>query len=468
MADYESAFKPIVSGSDYLDSSEYGQVAGALLARGRKQDKDDIKRTLVGSAILEFIGAAQRGQKQNVVDAISNLKEDYTLDRASREAEYNSDLAVENRKRLRMYEQNPEKAVTELARELYNNDDIISKRNMNFQMRGKIVDPDVKKLDDVFYQKKLKDAENFFTQIQDNPMYSTSNFLEYNKVYHNEYKSALKAIKDDPTKKSLFMAAVGKIFPKKFDATRADLDNAFENADEKIVDKRKEQEKLVTKISKVEKLYSKDEALDYVFNTFSENAQVSDKLYEQILNDVNKKPDNLKISENEIFGIALSRQVLNPDNLNAVQKEVSSAIQLFNAGYTRNYGEIPTEGSENYQDYVDAKSDYLDINVFKVDPITSQVNRLVKRLEATAEGSKQYQVLTAQLNKLAKDEQTNSILRATLTQIIDPDAKAIVEVDIERERQKDNPLYTNINEWFAYTVKAQKDAIDYFNQQSSQ
>ena len=95
MADYESAFKPIVSGSDYLDSSEYGQVAGALLARGRKQDKDDIKRTLVGWAIVEFIGAAQRGQKQDVVDAISNLKEDYTLDRASREAEYNSDLAVE-------------------------------------------------------------------------------------------------------------------------------------------------------------------------------------------------------------------------------------------------------------------------------------------------------------------------------------------------------------------------------------
>jgi len=468
MADYESAFKPIVSGSDYLDSSEYGQIAGALLAKGRKQDKDDIKRTLTGSAILEFIGAAQRDQKQGVVDAVSNLKEDYTLERASREAEYNSDLAVENRKRLRMYEQNPEQAVRELARELYNNDDIISKRNMNFQMRGKIADPDVRKLDDFFYQKKLKDAENFFTQIKDNPTYSTSNFLQYNKVYHNEYKSALKTIKDDPTKKSLFMAAVGKIFPKKFDATRADLDNAFENADEKIVDKRKEQEKLVTKISKIEKLYSKDEALDYVFNTFSENAQVSDKLYEQILNDVNKKPDNFKISENEIFGIALSRQVLNPDNLNAVQKEVNSEIQLFNAGYTRKYGEIPTESSENYQDYVDAKSDYLDINVFKVDPITSQVNRLVKRLEATEEGTKQYQVLTAQLNNLTKDEQTNSILRTTLTYLIDPEQKEILKVDIERESKKDNPLYTNLNEWFAYTVKSQKDAIDYFNQQSSQ
>jgi len=468
MADYESAFKPIVSGSDYLDSSEYGQIAGALLAKGRKQDKDDIKRTLTGSAILEFIGAAQRDQKQGVVDAVSNLKEDYTLERASREAEYNSDLAVENRKRLRMYEQNPEQAVRELARELYNNDDIISKRNMNFQMRGKIADPDVRKLDDFFYQKKLKDAENFFTQIKDNPTYSTSNFLQYNKVYHNEYKSALKAIKDDPTKKSLFMAAVGKIFPKKFDATRADLDNAFENADEKIVDKRKEQETLVNKISKVEKLYSKDEALDYVFNTFSENAQVSDKLYEQILNDVNKKPDNFKISENEIFGIALSRQVLNPDNLNVVQKELNSAVQLFNASYTRNYGEIPVEGSENYSNYVDAKNDYLDINVFKVDPITSKVNSILKQLNKAEEGSKQYQVLSAQLNNLTKDDQTSSIIRATLTQIIDPESKTYVEADIKREITLENPNYTNINEWFAYTVKTQKDAVDYYNKQPSQ
>tara|TARA_A100001011_G_scaffold264059_2_gene272657 strand:- start:2733 stop:4142 length:1410 start_codon:yes stop_codon:yes gene_type:complete len=466
--DYESPFKPIQTLDDYFSGTESGRVAGALLARGRKQDKKEGIKSLVFSSILEFIGQKQKNQKQNVIDSINDLKENYTLETASREAEYNSDLAKENRKKLRLYEQNEEQAIQELARELYNNDDIISGRNMTFEMRGKIADPDVKKLDTVFYNKKLQDAQEFFNQIQDNPLYSTSNFIDYNKVYHNEYKSALNFIKDDPTKKSLLMSTIGKIFPKKFDATRADLDNALDNADKKIIEKREQQEKLVTKILKVEKLYSKEEALDYVFNTFSENAQVSDKLFTEILNDVNDKPDNLKISENEIFGIALSRQVLNPDNLNAVQKEVNSAIQLFNAGYTRKYGEIPTESSENYQDYVDAKSNYLDINVFKVDPITSQVNRLLKRLEATEEGSKEYQVLTAQLNKLTKDDQTNRIIIGTLAQIVDPDSRIIVEVDIEREQQNDNPLYTNINEWFAYTVKAQKDAVDYFNKTPSE
>ena len=459
--EFESQFKPIVDGSDYLSGSEFGRVAGALLARRRKEDKDQAKKSLLASILLESIGVAQRNQKQDVIDAINDLQENYTIETASREAEYNSDLAKENRNRLRLYEQNPQKAITELARELYNNDDIISGRNMTFEMRGKIADPDVKKLDTVFYNKKLEDAKNFFEQIQDNPMYSTSNFLQYNKVYHDEYKSALNVIKDDPTKKSLFSAAVSKIFPKRFDATKADLDNALDTAE----NKRKEQEVSVKNITQNERLYTKEEALDYVVNNFSENVQVSDKLFSQILNDVNKKPSDLKISENEIFGIALSRQVLNPDNLNIVQKEVNSAIQLFNAGYTRKYGDIPAEGSENYQDYLDAKNDYLDINVFKVDPTTSQINRLVNELENVEEGSEQEKALLNQLNKYTVDEQTESILRTTLVQIIDVESRRIIEADIRQENQSDTPRFTNLNEWFAFTVKAQKDVVDYYKNQ---
>ena len=459
--EFESQFKPLVSGSDYLSGSEFGQVAGALLARRDKQDKDKFKKALFFSILQESLGTLQRNQKQGVIDSINDLQENYTIETASREAEYNSDLAKENRNRLRLYEQNPQKAITELAREYYNNDDIISGRNMTFEMRGKIADPDVKKLDTVFYNKKLEDAKNFFEQIQDNPMYSTSNFLEYNKVYHDEYKAALNVIKDDPTKKSLFMAAVSKIFPERFDATKADLDNAFDNAE----NKRKEQETSVKNITQNERLYTKEEALDYVVNNFSENVQVSDKLFSQILNDVNKKPNDLKISENEIFGIALSRQVLNPDNLNIVQKEVNSAIQLFNASYTRKYGDIPAEGSENYQDYLDAKNDYLDINVFKVDPTTSQINRLLNELENVEEGSQQEKALLNQLNKYTVDEQTESILRTTLVQIIDVESRRIIEADISQENQLDTPRFTNLNEWFAFTVKAQKDAVDYYKNQ---
>ena len=69
--EFESQFKPIVSGSDYLSGSEFGQVAGALLARRKKEDKDQAKKSLLASILFESIGVAQRNQKQDVIDAAS-------------------------------------------------------------------------------------------------------------------------------------------------------------------------------------------------------------------------------------------------------------------------------------------------------------------------------------------------------------------------------------------------------------
>ena len=60
MAEYDSPFKPIVSGSDYLSGSEFGQVAGALLSRRDKQDKKQARKALVVSAILETFGQLKR------------------------------------------------------------------------------------------------------------------------------------------------------------------------------------------------------------------------------------------------------------------------------------------------------------------------------------------------------------------------------------------------------------------------
>jgi len=73
--------------------------------------------------------------------------------------------------------------------------------------------------------------------------------------------------------------------------------------------------------------------------------------------------------------------------------------------------------------------------------------------------------LLNQLNKYTVDEQTESILRTTLVQIIDVESRRIIEADISQENQLDTPRFTNLNEWFAFTVKAQKDAVDYYKNQ---
>ena len=103
--------------------------------------------------------------------------------------------------------------------------------------------------------------------------------------------------------------------------------------------------------------------------------------------------------------------------------------------------------------------------MFKVDPTTSQINRLLNELENVEEGSQQEKALLNQLNKYTVDEQTESILRTTLLQIIDVESRRIIEADISQENQLDTPRFTNLNEWFAFTVKAQKDAVDYYKNQ---
>ena len=71
--EFESQFKPIVSGSDYLSGSPFGQVAGALLAK----NKEESKQALLASAVLETLGTYQRNLKQDVIDSSNDVKEEF-------------------------------------------------------------------------------------------------------------------------------------------------------------------------------------------------------------------------------------------------------------------------------------------------------------------------------------------------------------------------------------------------------
>ena len=88
--EYESPFKPIVSSSDYLSGSEFGQVAGALLSRRDKQDKKQARQALVASAILETFGQLQRNQKQDIIDAVNETNEKYSDIFSTNKAEFES------------------------------------------------------------------------------------------------------------------------------------------------------------------------------------------------------------------------------------------------------------------------------------------------------------------------------------------------------------------------------------------
>ena len=120
--EFESQFKPIVDGSDYLSGSEFGRVAGALLARRRKEDKDQAKKSLLASILLESIGVAQRNQKQDVIDAVNETNEKYSDIFENNKEIYNSPINVKNRTNYQLYLEDNESYLHDAAVARFNRD----------------------------------------------------------------------------------------------------------------------------------------------------------------------------------------------------------------------------------------------------------------------------------------------------------------------------------------------------------
>ena len=211
--DYESPFKPIVSGSDYLSGSEFGQVAGALLRRRDKQDKKQAQKALLASAIIETFGQLQRNQKQGVVDAINETNEKYSDIFTNNKEIYNS--KNKERNEFLSYKENPNEYIEKKAIEFFNNDSELQAKlgvnpYSNISRSNLSVDSyesAMKVLED-----KRKLAKEYIEAQGQNPAVTIQTFTKFNEAAKEEYKAALAAVEDDPTKKGLIRAAFNKIF----------------------------------------------------------------------------------------------------------------------------------------------------------------------------------------------------------------------------------------------------------------
>lgn len=213
MAEYDSPFKPIVSGSDYLSGSEFGQVAGALLARRDKQDKKQARKALLASAVLETFGTLQRNQKQDVIDAINETNEKYSDIFTNNKEIYNS--KNKERNEFLSYKENPNEYIEKKAIEFFNNDSELQAKlgvnpYSNISRSNLSVDSyesAMKVLED-----KRKLAKEYIEAQGQNPAVTIQTFTKFNEAAKEEYKAALAAVEDDPTKKGLIRAAFNKIF----------------------------------------------------------------------------------------------------------------------------------------------------------------------------------------------------------------------------------------------------------------
>jgi len=212
--EFESQFKPIVSGSDYLSGSEFGQVAGALLARRDKQDKKEAKRALLASAVLEGLGALQRNQKQGVIDSINETNEKYSDVFSTNRAEFDS--YADERAEVEEYEKNKTVYLNNKTIEFINStNEVLAAR-----VKWEDVDNQPIELRDAMYaafNKHKEELQNKMEALAKDPRVTSVSFEQFNKLAKEEYLTAINLIKNDPTKKSLIAAAWNRIFKTKKD-----------------------------------------------------------------------------------------------------------------------------------------------------------------------------------------------------------------------------------------------------------
>ena len=456
---------------DYLKGSSkaYGQLAGSLLVGRKKEEKKKGVKTLLATAVLETFGAFQNQQKQTIIDNSNAIREQYNEIFAENKELFNSEEEKNNRALYRKYLSEPERQVEKYAKNLYNEDPDIAKHSINFSNRGKLLG-DKKIIDESIWQKKLEEANSFFTNLKDNPLTTKTTLSQYNKVYMDEYKAALSAVEDDPTKKGLIRAAFNKLFGedrngnKRFGmAEKAELDLAFENQKKD----RELQEKEMADFSptiKDSEIFNTTKAVDYVSNNYQE--KISEESYNKIIENIENRKSTFGMTENDILGIAISTQVLNNNNLSQVEQEIQNAVETFNLGYMQknNLTVLPDEKTniEEFKKYKSSKLDYLDVNVYKMDPITSKVNMLTKTLADLKgkENTSQYRIIENQLSSMGKDTVFNTIITSNTNSLFDPLTRKSIEQDIANEKTKENPMYTDIVSYSAHMISIQKDVID--------
>ena len=213
--EFESQFKPIVDGSDYLSGSEFGQVAGALLGRKRRQDKDQAKKSLLASIILESIGVAQRNQKQDVIDAMNETNEKYSDVFENNKEIYNSPISVKNRTNYQLYLEDNESYLHDAAVARFNRDpDLRRELGENPWLsvtKETLPTEDYDNAIDIYNGFKT-DEEKKIKRLGLTPEVSIPTFTKFNEAAKNEYLTAIEAVKNDPRKKTLIQAAWNRIF----------------------------------------------------------------------------------------------------------------------------------------------------------------------------------------------------------------------------------------------------------------
>ena len=226
--------------SNYLDTSDFGMVAGSLLARKKRIKNRDRNEALILSAILAGINKENQNQQEELASAIANIDVDFKLETARNQELYNNTNIKKQREMYQLYqnEDTKQRAINEKALEMFNaayTGEIpvalgtaetpyskiykVSEETGNKEQLEELS----KELDEFKVQ-----AEEYYKKLQV-PEIITPTFVDFNRDAVQAYKNSLERVKDDPELQGAIRKIFYNIFQKKTDDNRVPISAIYKD-----------------------------------------------------------------------------------------------------------------------------------------------------------------------------------------------------------------------------------------------
>ena len=227
--------------SNYLDTSNFGQVAGSLLSRKNKMKTRDRNEALIISAILAGINKENLNQQEKLKEALASINTDFKLETSRNKELYENETIKKQRQLYQQYKNvgTREKAVTDKAIEFFNSGygdslgqgkSAFSTQYQHYVTTGNEFKKNklMQELDEFKQQ-----ARNYFETLQV-PEITTPTFVDYNAKAVAAYKNSLERVKDNPELQGAIRKVFYQIFQKKKDGNKLPIGSIYSDELQKI------------------------------------------------------------------------------------------------------------------------------------------------------------------------------------------------------------------------------------------
>ena len=205
---------------DYFSKigGQYGQLAGSILSNKRRRKKKDAFTALAIGSFVETLGSKNRQLQQGLADSIEEIKDNYADIFQNNKDIWNNNS--DKRAALRKYEDeySRDKYLNDEAINLFNNDkDLVAQYGANPWSRVKKYGADALSTEEYQAAQELfgeykELAEDNIKTYKDSPSSDFRTYTQFNALAKKEYKAALDAVKNDPTRKGAIRSWFNKRF----------------------------------------------------------------------------------------------------------------------------------------------------------------------------------------------------------------------------------------------------------------